>query len=161
MPDVPFLCHFRHAAAICGDGPYQEIAKSLRRHSRHRVEPAFTTLDHFDGVRFARRATAPALFSVGLMDPVCPPSTVYAAFHHYAGEDRSMTVWPFGDHGGGCGSNPPVQLARLRARPGAGALIALHHRPGQTARGRPARRAAPRTEPRPRDLSGLGEAETA
>ncbi|MFE9462686.1 acetylxylan esterase [Streptomyces virginiae] len=112
MPDVPFLCHFRHAAAICGDGPYQEIAKSLRRHSRHRVEPAFATFDHFDGVRFARRATVPALFSVGLMDPLCPPSTVYAAFNHYAGEDRSMTVWPFGDHGGGCGSNPPVQLAR-------------------------------------------------
>ncbi|UUU37855.1 acetylxylan esterase [Streptomyces sp. NBC_00162] len=116
MPDVPFLCHFRHAAAICADGPYQEIAKYLRWHSRHRVEPAFATLDHFDGVHFARRATAPTVFSVGLMDPVCPPSTVYAAFNHYAGEDRTMTVWPFGDHGGGCGSNPPVQLAWLRER---------------------------------------------
>ncbi|WP_406179105.1 acetylxylan esterase [Streptomyces sp. NBC_01006] len=107
---------FRHAAATCADGPYQEIAKYLRRHSRHRVEPAFATLDHFDGVHFARRATAPTVFSVGLMDPVCPPSTVYAAFNHYAGEDRTMTVWPFGDHGGGCGSNPPVQLAWLRDR---------------------------------------------
>ncbi|MFD0352202.1 acetylxylan esterase [Streptomyces sp. NPDC127110] len=116
MPDVPFLCHFRHAAAICGDGPYQEIAKYLRRHSRRRVEPAFATPDHFDGVHFARRATAPTLFSVGLRDPVCPPSTVYAAFNQYAGEDRSMTVWPFGDHGGGCGSNPPVQPAWLRER---------------------------------------------
>lgn len=27
----------------------------------------------------------PALFSVGLIDPKCPPSTVYVAFNHYAG----------------------------------------------------------------------------
>ncbi|WP_329466957.1 acetylxylan esterase [Streptomyces sp. NBC_01431] len=113
MPDVPFLCHFRHAVQIAGEGPYPEIAKYLRWHSRHRVEPTFDTLDYFDGVNFAQRATAPALFGVGLMDPVCPPSTVYAAFNHYAGENRTMTVWPFADHGGGCGSTPPAQLSWL------------------------------------------------
>lgn len=116
MPDVPFLCHFRRAVQITGEGPYPEIAKYLRWHSRHRVEPTFATLDYFDGVHFAQRATAPALFSVGLMDPICPASTVYAAFNHYAGEDRTMTVWPFADHGGGCGSNPPVQLHWLAER---------------------------------------------
>ncbi|MFJ6793119.1 acetylxylan esterase [Streptomyces sp. NPDC091268] len=116
MPDVPFLCHFRRAAAVCGEGPYEEIAKYLRRHSPHRVDTAFATLDHFDGVHFARRATVPALFGVALMDPVCPPSTVYAAYNRYAGEDRTMTVWPFGDHGGGYGSNPPLQLAWLSER---------------------------------------------
>ncbi|MGW2817346.1 acetylxylan esterase [Streptomyces sp. NPDC001415] len=115
MPDVPFLCHFRRAVQITGEGPYPEIAKYLRWHSRHRVVPTFDTLDYFDGVNFAGRATAPALFSVGLMDPVCPPSTVYAAFNHYAGEDRTMTVWPFADHGGGCGSNPPAQLSWLHS----------------------------------------------
>jgi len=113
LPDVPFLCHFRRGAEISGDGPYVELAEYLRWHSRHQVEPAFATLSYFDGVHFAQRATAPALFSVGLMDPICPPSTVYAAFNHYAGEDRHMTVWPFADHGGGYGSNPAVQLAWL------------------------------------------------
>ncbi|KUO16473.1 acetylxylan esterase [Streptomyces dysideae] len=116
LPDVPFLCHFRHAVQISGEGPYPEIVKYLRWHSPQRVEQAFATLAHFDGVHFAQRATAPTLFSVGLMDPICPPSTVYAAFNHYAGEDRTMTVWPFADHGGGCGFNPPVQLAWLRER---------------------------------------------
>lgn len=114
MPDVPFLCHLRHAVQIAGEGPYQEITKYLRWHSRHRVTPTLATLDYFDGAHFAQRATAPALFSVGLMDPVCPPSTVYAAFNHYAGKDRTMTVWPFADHGGGYGSNPPAQLTWLR-----------------------------------------------
>ncbi|MFH9741440.1 acetylxylan esterase [Streptomyces roseolus] len=116
LPDVPFLCHFRRAVRITGEGPYPEIAEYLRRHSRGRVEQTLATLDYFDGAHFARRATAPALFSVALMDPICPPSTVYAAYNHYGGEDRTMTVWPFGDHGGGYGSNPPVQLSWLRER---------------------------------------------
>lgn len=30
-------------------------------------------------------AVARTLFSVALMDDVCPPSTVYAAYNHYAG----------------------------------------------------------------------------
>ncbi|GLW67960.1 acetylxylan esterase [Kitasatospora phosalacinea] len=116
LSDVPFLCHYQQGAQLSLDGPYQELVKYLRWHSRHRVQPTFATLAYFDGVHFARRATAPALFSVGLMDPVCPPRTVYAAFNAYAGQDRTMTVWPFADHAGGCGSNPPVQLAWLQAR---------------------------------------------
>jgi cephalosporin-C deacetylase len=116
LPDVPFLCHFRRATEISGEGPYLELAKYLRWHSPDRVAPTFATLSYFDGVHFAQRATAPALFSVGLMDPVCPPSTVYAAFNHYAGPDRTMTVWPFADHGGGNGATPPVQLAWLHER---------------------------------------------
>ena len=97
LPDVPFLCHFRQGARIAFEGPYQELVMYLRWHSRHKVQPTFATLDYFDGVHFAQRATAPALFSVALMDPICPPSTVYAAFNHYAGVDRTITVWPFAD----------------------------------------------------------------
>ncbi|WP_433544146.1 acetylxylan esterase (plasmid) [Streptomyces sp. CA-294286] len=113
LVDVPFLCHFRQAARTSEDGPYQEIVAYLRRHSPHRVGTVFDTLDYFDGVHFARRATAPALFSVGLMDPTCPPLTVYAAFNHYAGADRTMTAWPFADHGGGFGHNTALQLEWL------------------------------------------------
>ncbi|MFJ9100241.1 acetylxylan esterase [Streptomyces sp. NPDC102405] len=116
MPDVPFLCHYRRAADISGEGPYVEIAGYLRHHSREKVETAFATLAYFDGVHFAARATVPALFSVGLMDPICPPSTVYAAFNRYAGEDRAISVWRFADHGGGYGSSARVQLEWLRER---------------------------------------------
>ena len=92
------------------------LASVLLWHSRHKVQPTFATLDYFDGVHFAQRATAPALFSVALMDPICPPSTVYAAFNHHAGVDRTIAVWPFAGHGGGYGSTPGIQLAWLRER---------------------------------------------
>ncbi|MFD4019596.1 acetylxylan esterase [Streptomyces sindenensis] len=68
-----------------------------------------------DGVHFARRAQAPALFSAGLMDPVCPPSTVYAAYHRYAAP-KAIKVWPFADHAGGQGATLPAHLRWLQGR---------------------------------------------
>ncbi|MDB1090130.1 acetylxylan esterase [Streptomyces sp. ACA25] len=113
--DVPFLCHFRRGAECATLGPYPEIVAYLSEHTRTDPAPVFRTLAHFDGLHFAPRATAPALFSVGLMDPVCPPSTVFAAYHRYAGQ-KDLTVWEFGDHGGGRGSQPEEQLRWLAGR---------------------------------------------
>ncbi len=99
MPDVPFLCHYRRATEITDEQPYQEIVRYLKQH-RLRVDQVFETLSYFDGVNFAARAKAPTLFSVGLMDEVCPPSTVYAAYNHYAGPKR-ITIWTYNQHEGG------------------------------------------------------------
>jgi cephalosporin-C deacetylase len=35
------------------------------------------------------------------MDQVCPPSTVFAAYNHYAGSHKEIKVWPFNQHEGG------------------------------------------------------------
>jgi cephalosporin-C deacetylase len=100
MPDVPFLCHFRRSAELTPLAPFTELAGYLAVH-RDRVEEVFATLSYFDGVNFARRATAPALFSVALMDEIVLPSTVYAAFNHYRGERREIVPYPFNGHEAG------------------------------------------------------------
>lgn len=100
LVDVPFLCAYRRATEITNEYPYREIADYLR-YRRDRVEETFRTLSYLDGVNFAARAHAPAMFSVGLMDPVCPPSTVFAAYNHYAGTDKEMCVWTYNEHDGG------------------------------------------------------------
>lgn len=104
MPDVPFLCHFRRAVTLTNNDPYHEIVRFGATHM-DKVETLFETLAYFDGVNFAARATAPALFSTGLMDMTCPPSTVFAAFNHYAGEmlepNKEIRVWAFNEHEGG------------------------------------------------------------
>lgn len=120
--DVPFLCHFQRATEVASLGPYPEIVSYLGEHSRHDPEGAFATLNYFDGLHFGPRAQAPALFSVGLMDPICPPSTVYAAYHRYAAR-KEMSVWRFGDHGGGYSSQPDEQFRWLAARGLAGAAL--------------------------------------
>lgn len=99
MPDAPFLCHYRHATEIVDTSPYNEIRRYCAAH-RDQTETVFSTLSYFDGVNFAARAKAQALFSVGLMDDVCPPSTVYAAYNHFAGE-KEMSVYSYNNHEGG------------------------------------------------------------
>jgi cephalosporin-C deacetylase len=111
LVDVPFLCHFRRAAEITDAAPYAELA-TFCRSQRGRVAEAFATLDYFDGVNLAARATAPALFSVALMDPVCPPSTVFAAYHRWQGE-KDIEVWTFNGHEGGGGFQTREQLRFL------------------------------------------------
>ncbi|HOW00721.1 MAG TPA: acetylxylan esterase, partial [Rhodoglobus sp.] len=91
MPDVPFLCDFRRSVELTPDAPFTELRNYLAIH-RDVVDETFTTLSYFDGVNFARRATAPARFSVALMDPIVLPSTVFAAYNDYAGDDREIDV---------------------------------------------------------------------
>jgi cephalosporin-C deacetylase len=96
---VPFLCNFRRATEITDAMPYREIAEYLKTR-RDRVEETFRTLSYFDNINFASRSSAPAMFSVALMDEVCPPSTIYAAYNHYAGP-KEIRVWPYNGHEGG------------------------------------------------------------
>jgi cephalosporin-C deacetylase len=111
MPDVPFLCHYRRATEITDAYPYGELVSYCKTH-RGEVEQVFATLRYFDGVNFAARATAPTLFSVALMDAICPPSTVYAAYNHYAGE-KDITIWPYNGHEGGAAFQRGAQLRFL------------------------------------------------
>jgi cephalosporin-C deacetylase len=97
--DVPFLTHFRRAVEITGRDPYQELVRFLAS-QRGTPEQVFRTLSYFDGLNFAARAQVPALYSVALMDDVCPPSTVFGAYNHWRGP-KEITVWPWNNHEGG------------------------------------------------------------
>ncbi|MGW5865204.1 acetylxylan esterase [Streptomyces sp. NPDC055239] len=113
LPDVPFLCNVRRGAEIAALPPYTEIAEYLRLH-RDRAETVFTTLSYFDAALFAARATAPALFSIALMDEVCPPSTCFTAYNHYAGP-KDVRIYAFNGHEGGGAHQQREQLAWVRS----------------------------------------------
>ncbi|UOE43495.1 acetylxylan esterase [Agromyces larvae] len=114
MPDVPFLCHFERAVGLTDRDPYHEIVRFLSVH-RDAAEQVFSTLSYFDGVNFAKRASAPALFSAALMDFTCPPSTVHAARNAWAGE-ADLVDYAFNDHEGGQGVHWQRQAAWLAER---------------------------------------------
>ena len=117
MPDVPFLCHYRRALEVTDRQPFEEIIRylSVRRRT---VDQVFATLSYFDGANFAKRAQAPGYFSVALRDLTCPPSTVYAAFNHYAAAEKEMVVYPFNDHEGGLSHQKLAQITWLTDRLG-------------------------------------------
>jgi cephalosporin-C deacetylase len=128
MPDVPFLSHFRRAVEITDRDPYGEIRQYLAVH-RDAEDTVFRTLSYLDVALLARRATAPALFSVALMDATCPPSTVYAAFNGWGAKavaaaqagpvERQIDVYRYNDHEGGQGYRFAQQRAWLRTHAGA------------------------------------------
>ena len=99
MPDVPFLAYPRRGAEVTNSRPYAELSEYCAVHT-DQVETVFRTLSYVDVVNHAKRAHAPALFSAGLADDITPPSTVFAAFNHYAGP-KDIAVYEFNGHEGG------------------------------------------------------------
>ncbi len=94
--DVPFLCDFQRAVTITGKAPYSEVADFLAQHVEL-VDAALDTLRYVDCALLARRITAECLLTAGLMDDVCPPSTVYAAYNEITAP-KDIAVFPFTGH---------------------------------------------------------------
>ncbi len=116
LADVPFMCHWRRATEIVDTDPYHEVVRYCMIH-RDQADRVFRTLSYFDGVNFAARSTSPALFSVALMDTICPPSTVFAAYNHYAGP-KEIAVYPFNGHENGESIQAELKLRRLAVAAG-------------------------------------------
>jgi cephalosporin-C deacetylase len=94
--DVPFLCDIQHAITLAPEAPYTEVPQFLAQNVEL-IPAALDTLRYIDCALLARRITARCLLSVGLMDMICPPSTVFAAYNEItAGKD--ISVHPFTGH---------------------------------------------------------------
>ncbi len=127
LVSAPFLCDVQHAISLVEPvpyGPYGEIGRYLAVH-REAESAVRHTLSYVDGVTFARRATAPAHFGLGLRDTACPPRTGFAAYNHYAaGRDtvpeRELHVYPFNGHEHGEALHVRRQMRWLAAVLGSG-----------------------------------------
>ena len=114
--DVPFLCDIQRAIKLAPHPPYTEIPEFLAENVAL-AGRALDTLRYVDCALLARRITAATLVSVGLMDDICPPSTVYAAYNELTVADKEIAVYPYSGH-----SWPQAhaerQLRHLRERVG-------------------------------------------
>jgi cephalosporin-C deacetylase len=96
QPDVPFLCDIQRAITLAPSAPYTEIPEFLS-HNVSLIDATLNTLRYVDCALLARRVTAPTLVSVSLMDPIVPPSTVFAAYNEITA-DKDIAVYPFSGH---------------------------------------------------------------
>jgi len=96
MAEVPFLCHFHRAAPLVDTLPYQEIARYCRLAGID-GEQVFRTLSYVDCLNLADQIAVPTLVTVGLMDTICPPSTIFAAYNHITAP-KELVLAPFGEH---------------------------------------------------------------
>lgn len=111
MPDVPFLCNYKKATEMVDTFPYHEITLYCRIH-REKIEQVFSTLSYFDCMNLVTMAKAPALISIGMHDPICPPDTIFAMRNHYAGP-VTTEIYEYNTHEGGSVAHQLVQAEWL------------------------------------------------
>jgi cephalosporin-C deacetylase len=94
--DIPFLCDIERAVTLAPDAPYTELAAYLALHTD--LEDAVArTVRYIDNALLAPRIRARTLISCGLMDTICPPSTVFAAYNAITAP-KDIGVYTFAGH---------------------------------------------------------------
>ena len=82
-------------------GAYEELSYFFRmfdpRHERE--EEVFTKLGYIDCQHLASRIKAEVLMYTGLMDPICPPSTQFAAYNKITSK-KNVVFYPDYSHEG-------------------------------------------------------------
>jgi len=93
MPEVPYLCQFERAVEVASQGPYLEILNFIRAYPDD-ADGAYETLSYFDAMNFAPDLRCPTLVSVGLIDTVCPASTIFSTYNHMAAKVKELAIYP-------------------------------------------------------------------
>ncbi|HEX7056857.1 MAG TPA: acetylxylan esterase [Bacilli bacterium] len=95
-PIYPFLCDYRRVWEMdLAKDAYEELKDFFRRHDpqHKREEEIFRRLGYIDVQHLAGRIQGEVLFSVGLMDTICPPSTQFAAFNKIKAK-KTLEIYP-------------------------------------------------------------------
>lgn len=83
VADYPYMSHIERAIEIAPQGPYKELVEFMRRNSKPEIEVQMNkTLSYFDTMNFASRISCRTWISVGLVDEITPPSTIFAMYNH-------------------------------------------------------------------------------
>jgi len=96
----PFLSDYLRVweMDLANEGAYEQIGTYFRRHDplHERADLIFRRLGYIDVQHLAERITAEVLFTVGLQDRICPPSSQYATYNKIRSAKRLRTYPDFG-----------------------------------------------------------------
>lgn len=101
-PLHPFLCDYKRVWDMDLDiKAYEEIRYFFRAFDpeHKREEEIFEKLGYIDLVNLAKRIKAEVLMGTGLLDDICPPSTVFAAYNNMECK-KEMKIYPDFNHEG-------------------------------------------------------------
>jgi cephalosporin-C deacetylase len=110
-PTYPFLSDYLRVweMDLANEGAYEQIGTYFRRHDplHERGDQIFSQLGYIDVQHLAGRITAEVLFTVGLQDRVCPPSSQYAIYNKIRSGKR-LRIYPDFGHESLPGQNDAV-----------------------------------------------------
>lgn len=98
----PFLCDYRRVWEMdLAKRAYDGLTQFFRRHDpqHRRIDHWFTRLGYIDVQHLAPRIRADVCMATSLMDPVCPPSTQFAAYNKITSSKRLEVFPDFGHEG--------------------------------------------------------------
>lgn len=77
-------------------GGWPHMFRAADGPAAHRDEASITTMRYYDVVNFARRVTAPGLYSWGFNDETCPPTSTYSAYNVIRAPKRLILAYDTG-----------------------------------------------------------------
>jgi cephalosporin-C deacetylase len=95
-PVYPFLSDYRRVWEMdLAKDAYHELSSFFRRHdpTHERIDHWFTRLGYIDVQHLASRVQADVMMAIGLMDPICPPSTQFASYNKIRSK-KSRVLYP-------------------------------------------------------------------
>jgi cephalosporin-C deacetylase len=95
-PVFPFLCDYQRVWEMdLAKDAYEELRLWFRNFDplHQRESEVFTKLGYIDCQHLAPRIKAEVLMFTGLMDPICPPSTQFAAYNKIT-SPKDMVIYP-------------------------------------------------------------------
>lgn len=96
VANIPNLCHLDYGI-YHSTGSLSELAHYLNHYPQH-LSQVLDTLSYFDMLNLAHRIQIPAMLSVGLKDPVCPPETIFPVFRRISSQIKELEIYPFLGH---------------------------------------------------------------
>jgi cephalosporin-C deacetylase len=96
----PFLTDYLRVweMDLANEGAYEQIGTYFRRHDplHERADLTFEQLGYIDVQHLADRITAEVLFTVGMQDRICPPSSQYATYNKIQSAKQLRIYQDFG-----------------------------------------------------------------
>jgi cephalosporin-C deacetylase len=95
-PVYPFLSDYRRVWEMdLAKDAYHELSLFFRRHdpTHERIDHWFTCLGYIDVQHLASRIRADVMMAIGLMDPICPPSSQFAIYNKIRSH-KSRVLYP-------------------------------------------------------------------
>jgi cephalosporin-C deacetylase len=100
VAEYPYLSDFRRAINMAQTGYYLELNEFFRQNLADDPlveERSLRTLSYYDVMNFAPWVRCPVLVSIGLVDLIAPPSTVFAVYNHLQAP-KEIRVYRFFGH---------------------------------------------------------------
>ena len=99
LSEVPGFCHFKRTLELTREAPWTDLITFFQRRPKD-VDQALRTLSYVELNNLADRIQCPTLISAGLLDMLCPPSTIFTVFNRISAEEKQIDAFPFNGHEG-------------------------------------------------------------